>query len=183
MAIHLKPPLTEDVIQGLHVGDRVTFSGALIVARDIAHQRFIRALSQGEGLPFDIVGQVVYYMGPAPAMPGHPIGSAGPTSSYRMDPYTTTLLELGLKGMIGKGPRSTELRDALVQYRAVYFGAIGGIGALLARTIKKVDILAYPELGPEAVRRLEVEDFLAIVVNDVYGGDIFEVGKQQYSRT
>ncbi len=179
----LSTPLTGEVIEGLHAGDRVHINGTLFVARDAAHQRFLQALSRGEELPFDIAGQIIYYMGPTPARPGHVIGSAGPTSSYRMDAYTPPLLELGLKGMIGKGPRSPELRAALVQHRAVYFGAIGGVGALIARSIRKAEVCAYPELGPEAVLRLEVEDFPAIVVNDVHGGDAFEEGKRRYART
>lgn len=182
MVKHLGPPLTEDVLRELRAGDRVRINGTVFVARDAAHQRFIQALSSGEELPFEIAGQIIYYMGPAPAKDGHVIGSAGPTSSYRLDPYTPALLESGLKGMIGKGPRSADLRAALVQHRAVYFGAIGGVGALIARSIQKAEICAYPELGPEAVRRLEVKDFPVIVVNDIYGGDAFETGKRRYAR-
>jgi fumarate hydratase subunit beta len=173
-------PLTDEVIEGLRAGDKVTISGTIYVGRDAAHKRFMEALDKGEPLPFDPKGQIIYYMGPSPAPPGKPIGSAGPTTAYRMDPYTPRLLELGLKGMIGKGNRSPEVREALKRYKAVYFAAIGGAAALIAKCIKKCELIAYEDLGPEALRRLEVKDFPVIVVNDIYGGDAYEEGKAKY---
>jgi len=176
-------PLTDEVIGQLHAGDSVTITGTVYVARDAAHKRFMESLDRGEPLPFDPKGQIIYYMGPSPARPGKPIGSAGPTTSYRMDPYTPRMLELGLKGMIGKGNRSMEVREALKRHKAVYFAAIGGAAALIARSIRKAEIIAYEELGAEALRRLEVVDFPAIVVNDIYGGDAYEEGKARYRIT
>lgn len=176
-------PLTDEVIEQLHAGDSVTITGTVYVARDAAHKRFMESLDRGEPLPFDPKGQIIYYMGPSPARPGKPIGSAGPTTSYRMDPYTPRMLELGLKGMIGKGNRSMEVREALKRHKAVYFAAIGGAAALIARSIRKAEIIAYEELGAEALRRLEVVDFPAIVVNDIYGGDAYEEGKARYRIT
>lgn len=175
-------PLADDVITQLHAGDAVLISGAIYVARDAAHQRLVAAIEAGESLPFDIRGQVVYYMGPSPAKPGRPIGSAGPTTSYRMDPYTPALLKAGLKGMIGKGNRSQAVRDALQRYRAVYFAAVGGAAALVAATVRTSEVIAYPDLGPEALRRLEVVDFPAIVIDDMYGNDAYEMGKAAYRR-
>ncbi|WP_041458744.1 FumA C-terminus/TtdB family hydratase beta subunit [Ammonifex degensii] len=170
----LRPPLTEEVIEELKVGDQVLFTGRLLTARDAAHQRLVEALRRGEELPVDLKGQVIYYTGPTPAPPGKVIGSAGPTTSGRMDPYTLPLLVEGLKGMIGKGYRSPEVREALVKFRAVYFVTYGGAGALLSRCIKEVRLVAYPELGPEAIYEFWVEDFPAWVANDIYGGDIYE---------
>jgi fumarate hydratase subunit beta len=148
-------------------------SGVLYTARDAAHQRLVDLLDRGEKLPFDLVGQVIYYVGPSPALPGKVIGSAGPTSSYRMDPYTVPLLERGLKGMIGKGERGAEVVQALKTHHAIYFAAVGGAGALLARCIKKAEIIAYEDLGPEAIRRLEVENFPVIVAQDSTGGNLY----------
>jgi len=176
-------PLTEDVIADLRIGDRVLISGILYTARDAAHKRLVELIEQGKPLPIDLQGQVIYYVGPAPAKPGQVIGSAGPTTSYRMDPYTIPLLQLGLKGMIGKGNRSPEIRKACQEYKAVYFEAVGGAGALLAKRIVSVEIVAYEDLGPEAIRRLEVKDFPVIVANDIYGGDIFEEGVRKYRLT
>jgi fumarate hydratase subunit beta len=173
-------PLDETALAELRAGDRVTITGVLYTARDMAHKRLVEALKKGDTLPFDITGQIIYYMGPAPAKPGQVIGSAGPTTSGRMDIYTPALLAAGLKGMIGKGNRSETVKQAIKQYRAVYFAATGGAGALIARCIKKVDIVAYEDLGTEAIRRLEVEQFLVIVVNDIYGGDLYEEGKARY---
>ncbi|ACX51466.1 hydro-lyase, Fe-S type, tartrate/fumarate subfamily, beta subunit [Ammonifex degensii KC4] len=170
----MRPPLTEEVIEELKVGDQVLFTGRLLTARDAAHQRLVEALRRGEELPVDLKGQVIYYTGPTPAPPGKVIGSAGPTTSGRMDPYTLPLLVEGLKGMIGKGYRSPEVREALVKFRAVYFVTYGGAGALLSRCIKEVRLVAYPELGPEAIYEFWVEDFPAWVANDIYGGDIYE---------
>jgi fumarate hydratase subunit beta len=175
-------PLTEQVIEQLHAGDKVTITGTIYVGRDAAHKRMVAALDAGEPLPFDPQGQIIYYMGPAPAKPGDPIGSAGPTTSYRMDPYAPQMMEAGLKGMIGKGNRSLPVREAMQEHKAVYFGAIGGAGALIAKSITDAEVIAYDDLGAEALRRLTVEDFPAIVVNDIYGGDAYEDGLKEYSR-
>jgi fumarate hydratase subunit beta len=175
-------PLTKEVIEGLKTGDSVLLSGELYVARDAAHRRMFDSLEHDEPLPFDIKGQTIYYMGPSPAPPGKAIGAAGPTTSARMDPYTPRLLASGLKGIIGKGGRSTEVREALKKYKAVYFAAVGGAGALLSKTIVKSEIFAYADLSPEAVLRIQVKDFPAIVINDIYGGDLYEEGKKKYRR-
>jgi fumarate hydratase subunit beta len=178
--IKLHPPLTDDVIRKLKVGDRVVITGTIFTARDMAHKSLVEGYQKGEKPPFEFSGQILYYTGPTPAAPGRVIGSAGPTTSYRMDKYTPTLLELGIKGMIGKGPRGQAVKDAIVKYKAVYFAAIGGAGALISKSIKKAEVIAYPELGTEAVMRLEVEDFPAIVVNDVHGDDLYRIGVEQY---
>jgi len=176
-------PLTDEVIAKLRAGDKVTITGTIYVGRDAAHKRMIEALDKGEPLPFDPQGQIIYYMGPAPAKPGQPIGSAGPTTSYRMDPYTPRLLAQGLKGMMGKGNRSQKVREAMRKYKAVYLAVVGGAAALIAKRIKSAQVIAYEDQGPEALRRLEVEDFPAIVVNDIYGGDAYEEGKAKYAQT
>jgi fumarate hydratase subunit beta len=178
--IVLHPPLDNDIIESLKAGDRVIITGIIYTGRDMAHKYMVEAHAKGEKMPFDLKGQVLYYTGPTPAPPGKPIGSAGPTTSYRMDKYTPYLLELGLKGMIGKGPRGQGVKDAIVKYKAVYFAAIGGAGALISKAIRKAEVIAYPELGTEAVMRLEVEDFPAVVVNDVYGGDLYRLGVETY---
>jgi fumarate hydratase subunit beta len=180
--MQLITPLTDETVEQLRAGDKVSITGVIYVGRDAAHKRLVAALDAGQPLPFDPQGQIIYYMGPAPAKPGDPIGSAGPTTSYRMDPYAPRLMEVGLKGMIGKGNRSRPVREAMQKYRAVYLAAIGGAGALIAKSIKKAEIIAYDDLGAEALRRLEVEDFPAIVVNDIYGGDAYEDGLKQYNR-
>lgn len=180
--MNITTPLTDEVIAELHAGDTVSISGTIYVGRDAAHQRLVAALEAGAALPFGLGGQIIYYMGPSPAKPGRPIGSAGPTSSYRMDPYTPALLRAGLKGMIGKGNRSLAVREALRRYRAVYLGAVGGAAALIARSVRSAEVIAYPELGAEAVRRLEVVGFPAIVINDIYGGDAYELGKAAFRR-
>lgn len=173
-ALSLTTPLLDEDVARLRTGDRVLISGVIYTARDAAHKRMVELLDAGKELPFDIQGQVIYYAGPAPAKPGAVIGSCGPTTSYRMDPYTPRLIQQGLKGMIGKGTRSDEVKKAIVDHKCVYFVAIGGLGALLAKTIKEAEIIAYPDLGPEAIRRLVVEDFPAIVAIDVRGEDIYE---------
>jgi fumarate hydratase subunit beta len=178
--IKITPPLTDDVTMQLKAGDRVLISGVIYTGRDMAHKYIVDGHNRGEKPPFDLGGQILYYTGPTPAPPGKPIGSAGPTTSYRMDKYTPTLLELGLKGMIGKGPRGQEVKDAIIRYKAVYFAAIGGAGALISKAIRKAQVIAYPELGTEAVMRLEVEDFPAVVVNDVFGSDLYQIGVEQY---
>ncbi len=154
--INITTPLSEEIISSLKSGDQVSINGILYTARDAAHKRLIDLLDQGKDLPFDIKGQIIYYVGPSPAKPGAIIGSAGPTTSYRMDPYTPRLMEAGMKGMIGKGSRSQSVIDAIVKYKSIYFAAIGGAAALIARSIKKVEIIAYEDLGPEAIRKMEV---------------------------
>lgn len=180
--MNLTTPLSEHVIKDLRAGDKVSITGVIYVGRDAAHKRLVAAMDAGETLPFDPQGQIIYYMGPAPAKPGDPIGSAGPTTSYRMDPYAPRLMEVGLKGMIGKGNRSLPVRDAMQEHKAIYMGATGGAGALIAKSIKKAEVIAYDDLGAEALRRLEVVDFPAIVINDIYGGDAYEDGLKLYSR-
>ena len=181
--MRITTPLTDDIIEQLHAGDKVTITGIIYVGRDAAHKRMMEALDKGEALPFDPQGQTIYYMGPSPAKPGKPIGSAGPTTSYRMDPYAPRLMEAGLKGMIGKGNRSLPVREAMQKHKAVYFAAIGGAAALIAKSIKESEVIVYDDLGAEALRRLRVEDFPAIVVNDIYGGDAYENGRRKYQRT
>jgi len=173
-------PLTDEALASLKAGDNVLLTGTMYAGRDAAHKRMVEALEQGKSLPFDIKGQVIYFMGPSPARPGQPIGSAGPTTSGRMDSYSPRLIAEGLKGMIGKGMRSQEVKDAMKKHKAVYLAAIGGAGALISKTIKKSEVIAYDELGAEAIRRLEVEDFPATVVNDIYGGDLYLEGKARY---
>jgi len=179
--VKIQPPLTDDIIEKLKAGDRVVISGVIYTARDMAHKYMVEGHKKGEPLPFDVKGQILYYTGPTPAPPGKPIGSAGPTTSYRLDKYTPYLIELGLKGMIGKGPRGQEVKDAIKKHKAVYFAAIGGAGALISKTIRKADVIAYPDLGTEAIMKLEVEDFPAVVVNDVYGEDLYRIGVEQYN--
>jgi len=178
--IRITAPLSDKVVESLKAGDRVSISGTLYTARDTAHKRLVDTLDKGEPLPFDLKGQVIYYVGPSPAKPGAIIGSAGPTTSYRMDPYAPRLLELGVKGMIGKGKRDQSVIDAMKKHKAVYFAAIGGAAALIAKSIKAVEIIAYEEFGPEAIRKLEVEDFKAVVINDINGNDLYDIGKQKY---
>lgn len=173
-------PLTDDIIEDLRIGDSVLISGVIYTGRDSAHKRLVEALDRGEELPVDFKGQIIYYAGPAPAKPGKPIGSVGPTTSYRMDPYAPRLITQGLKGMIGKGNRAKEVIDAIQKYKAVYFGAIGGAAALMAKAVKTAEVVAYEDLGPEAIRRLEVEDFPAVVVNDCRGGDLYTEGMKKY---
>jgi len=180
MVKKVRLPLTDQTISDLKAGDNVLLSGVMYVARDAAHKRMIEALDQGKPLPFDIRGQTIYFMGPSPARPGQPIGSAGPTTSGRMDIYSPRLIAEGLKVMIGKGMRSQAVKDAMKKYKAIYLAAIGGAGALISKSIKQSGVIAYEELGAEAVRRLEVEDFPATVINDIYGGDLYEEGKAKY---
>ncbi len=173
-------PLTDETLKELRAGDNVLLTGVMYVGRDAAHKKIVEALDQGKPLPFDIKGQTIYYMGPSLARPGQPIGSAGPTTSGRMDGYSPRLIAEGLKGMIGKGMRSQTVKDAIKKYKAVYLAAIGGAGALISKSIKKSEVIAYEELGAEAIRRLEVEDFPATVINDIYGGDLYQEGKARY---
>jgi len=178
--IRLETPLDKETVRKLKAGDEVRINGIIYAARDAAHKRMIELLHAGKGLPFDIRNQVIYYVGPCPARPGMVIGSAGPTSSYRMDAYTPELIRLGLTGMIGKGLRNDEVVSAMTEYGAVYFGALGGAGALIAKSVVSEETIAFPELGPEALRKLHVKDFPAIVVIDSYGNDMYVIGKKNY---
>jgi len=180
--ISLAAPLTDADVLALRAGQWVLISGIVYTARDAAHQRMAESLARGEDLPFDLKGQIIYYVGPTPAPPGRIIGAAGPTTAGRMDRYTPLLLARGLKGMIGKGPRSAEVREALQQHRAVYFGGIGGAGALYAQHIRKVELIAYENLGTEAIRRLQLQDFPAMVVNDCYGGDAYAKAQARWRK-
>lgn len=182
MAKRITTPLDDVVVAGLRAGDQVLLTGVVYTARDAAHKRLVALIEEGKPLPFELAGQLIYYVGPTPAKPGEPIGAAGPTTAGRMDPYAPVLMEHGLKGMIGKGARSKAVRDAMVRHRAVYFAAVGGAGALAAKRIKSAEIVAYEDLGPEAVRKLYVEDFPLFVVNDVYGGDLYEEGVARYRK-
>jgi fumarate hydratase subunit beta len=180
--MQLCTPLTEEVVESLKSGDRVHISGILYVARDAAHRRMVAALSLGQALPFDPRDQTIYYMGPTPARPGRQIGSAGPTTAGRMDVYTVPLLKAGLRGMIGKGSRSRAIRQAMIEYKAVYFAAMGGTAALIARSIRHAELIAYADLGTEALQRLEVVQLPAVVINDVHGGDLYEEARERYGR-
>jgi fumarate hydratase subunit beta len=180
--IHLKTPLSSADVERLTAGDQVLLTGAVYTARDAAHARLVDLVKKGEPLPFDPAGQVIYFVGPTPAPPGRPIGSAGPTTSYRMDSYSPTLIALGLKGMIGKGKRSPEVLEAMKAHKAVYFGATGGAAALIAKRIVASEIVAYEDLGPEAIRRLEVVDFPVTVINDCRGGDVYAEGRKKYQK-
>lgn len=175
-------PLTDEVVASLRAGDRVLLRGAVYTARDAAHKRMVEALARGEKLPFPPEGAVIYYVGPTPAPPGKVIGSAGPTTSGRMDSYAVELMRQGVKGMIGKGYRQPAVLEGMATYHAAYFAATGGAGALIARAIKASEMVAYEDLGPEAIRRLEVVDFPLVVVNDMYGNDLYRTGKEQYRR-
>ncbi|NQT05282.1 MAG: Fe-S-containing hydro-lyase [Dehalococcoidia bacterium] len=181
-AVHITTPLDRKIIKELTAGTSVLISGIIYTVRDAAHKRLIEALKRKEELPFILKGQTIYYAGPSPARPGRTIGSAGPTTSGRMDVYTPRMLSVGVKAMIGKGSRSMEAREAMQKYKAVYFVATGGAGALLAQTIKKATVVAYEDLGPEAIRMLTVDNFPAIVANDIYGNDLFEQGRAQYRK-
>lgn len=173
-------PLTLDKVKELKAGDSVLITGVIYTARDAAHKRLIELLEQGEDLPIDIKNSIIYYVGPTPAKPGNPIGSAGPTTSYRMDSYTPKLLDNGLRGMIGKGSRSSEVIDSMKKNGAVYFAAIGGAAALMGKSIKKAEVVAYEDLGAEAIRRIEVVDLPVIVAIDTQGNNLYEIGKNDY---
>lgn len=173
METHIQTPLNNEMISKLHAGDIVYITGTIFCARDAAHKRMSEALEAGKKLPFDLEGNVIYYLGPSPARPGNVTGSAGPTTSSRMDKYTPALLDLGLKGMIGKGKRNNAVKEAIVRNGAVYFAAVGGAGALLSERIKSAEIIAYEDLGTEAIRKMYVEDFPAIVAFDSFGGDVY----------
>ncbi|ADV45628.1 Fe-S-containing hydro-lyase [Nitratifractor salsuginis] len=177
---HMTTPLTDEDVEKLEAGDIVYLNGTIYTARDAAHKRLVDLIEKGEQLPFDLKGSVIYFVGPTPPKPGEPIGSAGPTTSYRMDSYSPILIEHGQKGMIGKGKRNEAVKEACKKYKAVYFGATGGAGALIAKAIKKAEVIAYPELGPEAIRKLEVEEFPVTVINDTHGNDLYEMGRAKY---
>lgn len=182
MSIKLTTPLTDDKIKSLKIGDEVLLSGVIYTARDAAHQKLVDLLHNKMPLPFDPVGSVIFYVGPSPAKPGQALGAAGPTTSYRMDPFVEDLLNVGMKGMIGKGGRSQSVIDGIVKHCAVYFGATGGAAALLSKSVKKAEVIAFDELGPEAVRRLEVEDMPLIVVNDCTGKDLYLEGRKKWTK-
>lgn len=180
--LEISSPIDAEVIERLTAGTQVLISGVIYTGRDAAHKRLVAALDAGEELPFDVRGQTIYYVGPSPARPGRVIGSAGPTTSSRMDIFVPRLMEAGLKAMIGKGGRSTTVREAIEHYRGVYFVAVGGAAALIAKAIKSAEVIAYEDLGTEAIRRLEIHRFPAIVGNDALGGDLFEQGQAAYRR-
>ena len=180
--IKVETPLTDEVIRKLKIGDQVLLSGVVFTARDAAHQKLIDLLSSNKPLPFDLKGSVIYYVGPSPAKPGYVIGAAGPTTSYRMDSFTPLLLDNGLKGTIGKGSRSKEVLESMKKNIAVYFGATGGASALISKSVVEAQVIAFEELGPEAVRRLKVKDMPLIVINDCYGNDLYIEGQKKWAR-
>ena len=180
MVKKVKLPFDEETLTALKIGDSLMLSGTLYVARDAAHKRMVTDLEQWHPLPFDVRGQTIYFMGPTPARPGHIIGSAGPTTGSRMDAYSPALVRAGLKAMIGKGRRIQSVKETMKKHRAVYLGATGGTGALLSQRIRRAEVIAYPELGAEAILSLEVKDFPVVVINDIYGGDIYETARVRY---
>lgn len=180
MEYRIREPFTKEKLEPLRAGDTVFLTGTIYTARDAAHKRLIEMIEKQEPLPFEVKDAVIYYVGPTPEKPGNPIGAAGPTTSYRMDAYAPTLLDLGETAMIGKGQRSQEVKDAAIRNGAVYFAAIGGAGALMAQKVKSAEIVAFEDLGPEAVRRLQVEDFPVTVVLDSAGGDLYQEGRAAY---
>ena len=182
MEYQIQAPLIEEEIRQLRAGDYVYITGTIYTARDAAHKRMLEAWQQGEALPIDLEGNVIYYMGPSPAREGRPIGSAGPTTASRMDKYAPTFLDLGQKGMIGKGRRSPQVKEAIVRNGAVYFAAVGGAGAILSQVIKEAEVIAYDDLGTEAIRRLRVEKMPVIVAIDSQGNDIYEIAQQEYRK-
>ena len=181
--VKINTPLTREAVRNLKAGDSCLISGVIYTARDAAHKRLCELVEQGKELPMEVKDAIIYFVGPTPARPGQAIGSAGPTTSYRMDAYSPTMIEQGLTGMIGKGKRGPEVVSAMKEHGAVYFGAIGGCGALLSKCIKKAEIVAYEDLGAEAIRRLEVEDFPAIVIIDAEGNNLYESGRAAYLET
>ncbi len=173
-------PITEEQTRKLQAGDIVYLNGEIFTARDAAHKKLVDLIEAGEELPFDLEGSIIYFVGPTPPKPGEPIGSAGPTTSYRMDSYSPTMLKNGSKGMIGKGKRNQDVKDACKEYGGIYFGATGGAGALLGKKITAAEVIAYPELGPEAVRKITVKDFPVTVINDTHGADLYQMGREEY---
>ncbi|MDP8268424.1 MAG: Fe-S-containing hydro-lyase [Candidatus Tenebribacter davisii] len=182
MEMDLTTPLKTDDLKDLKIGDQVFITGTIYTARDTAHKRLVELLANGDKIPFDPQGQIIYYVGPAPAPPGRPIGSAGPTTSYRMDPYAPELLDAGIKAMIGKGPRDQSVIDSMIKNKAVYLAAVGGAAVVIANSIKESKIIAYEDLGPEAIREMKVENFPCIVANDIYGNDIYRTEVEKYKR-
>ena len=180
MERHINVPFDADIVKELKAGDYVYLTGTIYTARDAAHKRMYEALQNGEALPFDIEGNVIYYMGPSPAREGRPIGSAGPTTASRMDKYTPALLELGMRGMIGKGRRTEAVRESMMKNQAVYFAAVGGAGALLSKSILQAEVIAYEDLGTEAIRKLEIKDFPVIVVMDCEVNNLYDMAIEQY---
>jgi fumarate hydratase subunit beta len=174
-------PLTAEAVNDLKAGDRVFLSGPMLTGRDAAHKRLVELVDKGESLPVELTGQTIYFVGPSPAKPDQVIGSCGPTTSYRMDPYSPKLIALGLRGMVGKGERGPEVVAAMKQYGAVYFAAVGGAAALIARSVKTTEVVAYEDLGPEAIRLMEVVDFPVIVAQDAHGGNLYREGVEQYA--
>lgn len=181
MEKYINLPLKVDDIENMYAGDYVYLSGVLYTARDAAHERMYHALLDGETLPIDLKGITIYYLGPTPSREEQVIGSAGPTTSSRMDKYTPLLMEHGLMGMIGKGKRNEDVKDSIIKYKGIYFAAVGGAGALLSKCITSSDIIAYDDLGTEAIRRLEVVNFPVIVINDIHGNDMYETAMKEYS--
>ena len=180
--VYLNTPIDSNDLLDLQIGDKVFITGTIYTARDAAHKRLVALLDKEEKLPFDPQGQVIYYVGPAPTPPGKAIGSAGPTTSYRMDPYAPAMLDAGIKAMIGKGPRSEDVKNSMIKNKSVYLAAIGGAAVVIAESVKKAEIIAYEDLGAEAIRKMEVENFPCIVANDVNGNDIFNEGVKQWKR-
>lgn len=180
--ISVTTPLDEEVISTWRSGDKILISGIIYTGRDAAHKRLVELIDRGESLPFEVKGQIIYFVGPTPARPGRAVGSAGPTTSYRMDAYSPRLIEKGLKGMIGKGSRSQEVIEAMIKHKCVYMAAVGGAGALISRCITHSEVIAYEDLGPEAIRKMEVKDFPVIVVNDTLGNDLYQEGVRKYCR-
>lgn len=180
--IKVTTPLTDEVVKSLKIGDSVLISGTVYTARDAAHKRLVELLDKGEKLPFDVKGQIIYFVGPTPAKPGQPIGSAGPTTSYRMNAYTPRLIEAGQKGMIGKGEMGPEVVARMKEKKAVYFAAVGGAGALISKSITASEVIAYEDLGAEAIRKMTVKDFPAIVALDCHGGNLYKEGLAKYSK-
>src|SRR5687768_16735493 len=180
LEVRVTMPITDEDVRQLKIGDHVRINGVIYTARDAAHNRMIQALDAGQPLPIDIKGQLIYYVGPTPARPGHTAGAVGPTTSMRMDPFTPRLLAEGLKACMGKGNRGPEVQAALKQYRAVHLMAVGGAGAMLSQFVKKIEVVAYEDLGTESIKRLEVEDFPAVVMDDCQGRDLLMEGRKQW---
>ena len=180
MERHINVPFDADIVKELKAGDYVYLTGTIYTARDAAHKRMYEALLEGKELPFDLNNNIIYYMGPSPAREGRPIGSAGPTTASRMDKYTPALLELGMRGMIGKGRRTEAVRESMMKNQAVYFAAVGGAGALLSKSILQAEVIAYEDLGTEAIRKLEIKDFPVIVVMDCEGNNLYDMAIEQY---
>jgi fumarate hydratase subunit beta len=180
LEVKITTPITDDDVEALKIGDHVTISGVIYTARDAAHNRMVQALDAGQPLPIDVKGQLIYYVGPSPTRPGHTAGAVGPTTSMRMDPFTPRLLAEGLKACMGKGNRGPDVQEALKQYHAVYFMAVGGAGAMLSQFVKKIEVVAYEDLGTESIKRLEVEDFPAVVMDDCRGQDLLMEGRKQW---